>query len=726
MFESRNRLLAAAFAVALTGSGLSGCEATKDGDPYPQPITETMTASFNTTSGALPYPNDLFFAPSAAVPLSDGTLNLPTMPWRGTAMRDSLNTQDGWGTSATLDARFTLPLDAASINGTNIKIIKVWLDPSNKGPAQNPAYLPAGATSPVAGVLTYGTDFTADIQPDVDSGGTVLRITPLKPFDYSRGPTANAGTANAGRVLNVGYIVAITKGIKSTSGAAAQADTEYAGYRDAANCGGFTGTGALVCTLVKAHLGIVNAVTGTAPADVVLTWGFSTQSMDDTMKSVAAAAVATQTLIVPTGTKTPLGKGDVFVGSTVLPYYLKAPANTHDTSVLASVWKAASGPNPAFGLPDTTSTNLTMFNPMPAKQGGDQTVPVIVSVPNAASACAGKPAGGWPVAIVMHGITRNRSDAMAVADTFADKCVVVAAIDGPLHGIVDTASPLYCTPAKPQCVGATERTFDLDILNNDTGANAPAGDGKIDTSGAHAINLTNPATTRDQLRQAAADIMTFAKSVPGMAIPPGTPLPAGPLGVDATRIHYVGDSLGSIVGTVALPYAAGVRSATLEAPGGVITSILFESPAFKSRIYAGLNAAGLTSDSYPFNLFRRDFQAVVDSGDPVNYIKAAQAKVPTHLMMWPNDTVVPNASTLNMIRAGDLRQLTDLGPNPVTAGAGAYTSFSAGVHGSIFSPAASQAATAEAQAEMLLFADSVNATGGPFVVLINPDVLNLN
>ena len=277
MFESRNRLLAAAFAVALTGAGLSGCEASKDGDPYPKPITETMTASFNTATGALPYPNDLYFAPSAVVPLSDGTLNLPTtIPWRGAAMRDSLNSQDGWGTSATLDARFTLPLDAASINGTNIKIIKVWLDPSNKGPAQNPNYLPAGATSQVAGVLQYGTDFTADLSPDIDSGGQVLRIVPLKPFDYSRGPTANAGTPNAGRVLNVGYIVALTSGIKSTTGAAAQPDAEYAAYRDAANCGGFAGTGALVCTLVKAHVGIVNAVTGTSPGDVVLTLGAGT------------------------------------------------------------------------------------------------------------------------------------------------------------------------------------------------------------------------------------------------------------------------------------------------------------------------------------------------------------------------------------------------------------------------------------------------------------------
>ena len=45
-----------------------------------------------------------------------------------------------------------------------------------------------------------------------------------------------------------------------------------------------------------------------------------------------------------------------------------------------------------------------------------------------------------PVAIFQHGITRNRSDALAMADGFADQCFVVAAMDAPLHGIVNTGA----------------------------------------------------------------------------------------------------------------------------------------------------------------------------------------------------------------------------------------------------------------------------------------------
>ncbi len=170
-------------------------------------------------------------------------------------------------------------------------------------------------------------------------------------------------------------------------------------------------------------------------------------------------------------------------------------------------------------------------------------------MPNATSACPGKPTAGWPVAIVQHGITGNRAQALAMADAYADACFIVVAMDLPLHGIVQgdpTFGALYCSPALPQCIGATERTFNVDLVNNTTGV-AP-GDGKVDASGTHMINLTSPATGRDNLRQAEADLIQLTKSIPGLAIAPGTPAPAGPVGVDPTRISFVGQSLGGIVG----------------------------------------------------------------------------------------------------------------------------------------------------------------------------------
>jgi len=87
--------------------------------------------------------------------------------------------------------------------------------PDDEGAGTNPAFLPTGATSFIAGVLTYGTDFTADVSPDVDSAGKILRITPLKPLDFSTGPAVNDSGPNIGKVLNVGYLVVLTDGLRA-------------------------------------------------------------------------------------------------------------------------------------------------------------------------------------------------------------------------------------------------------------------------------------------------------------------------------------------------------------------------------------------------------------------------------------------------------------------------------------------------------------------------------
>ena len=326
---------------------------------------------------------------------------------------------------------------------------------------------------------------------------------------------------------------------------------------------------------------------------MILTWSFSTQSIDDVLdvvsKITTATADADRADRPDDRRRSTLraGKASIYVGSTKLPYYLTPPASATDSAaVLTKFWTAA-GPSQVPGI-DATSRNLTMFNPVPAKVA-DVTVPIVVTIPNATSACPGKPAAGWPVAIVQHGITGNRGQALTMADAYADACFIVVAMDLPLHGILQgdpTFGALYCSPALPQCIGATERTFNVDLVNNTTSA-AP-GDGKVDASGTHLINLTSPATGRDNLRQAEADLIQLTKSIPGLAIAPGTPAPAGPVGVDPTRISFTGLSLGAIVGGSHIHFTNDLRTATLSVPGGVITKLLLDSQTFGPRIKAGV------------------------------------------------------------------------------------------------------------------------------------------
>ncbi len=443
------------------------------------------------------------------------------------------------------------------------------------------------------------------------------------------------------------------------------------------------------------------------PASVVLSWNFTTQSVEDTFDVLAALVPAQPTGVQPTGFKTSdvspalQGKADIFVGTTQLPYYLEAASSPGDSNaVLKSYWKAA-GPSPVPGI-DPASRNLTRFNPVPGKTT-DVTVPLLVTVPNATAAGGAgcpRPTAGWPVAIVQHGITGNRSQALAMADSFADGCFIVAAIDLPLHGITDTANPLYAGPI--------ERTFNVDL-------NA---DGKIDDSGTHFINLSSPLTGRDNLRQGEADIIVLTKSLANLDVTGD-----GQPDVDPARIHYVGLSLGGIVGGAHVHHSD-TRTATLAVPGGVQTKLLLDSATFGPVVRAGLAAAGLVDNSTIFNnRILRDFQTVIDPGDPINHICACSAQQPVHLIQVVGDTVVPNNSTQRLVTAGNLRQITTPGPNPVGPTEGVWVNFTEGSHGSLFDPTASPAATVEMQKQTVGFAASAVLPGGPFVVVEDTSVV---
>ena len=728
--------LGAMASMALGMFALAGCSGSDDNNkgPNPPPPVPEAVANFDIATGTLPYPADPFFFAGS----TDGTVNIEiTLPTRPAAMRTALNSQDGWGLAVEPWTGFSMPLLPSSINGNTVKIVKVYLNPTNKAPVdvtdanQVAAYLPTGwnlAQGPVAGVLTYGTDYTAKVDPAIDSGGRILTITPLKPFQASTGPATTGG-----KVFNIGYIIYLTNGLTSTLGQPFSADTTYAAFKAApADCSTIAdATAKLVCQFTKPQLAIANAV-GINPANVILSWSFSTQSMNDPFAVIAATATPKPTAIVPlynaglgrivnTADFGAFGKANIYVGSTQLPYYLTAtnPTQTpaeQNAAVNLSFWKAANPPPPPLANPAGQSYSyVTMFNPIPGPTT-TVTVPIFVTVPRiGVSACPGMPVGGWPVAIVQHGITRNRTDAVAIADSFADACTIVVSMDLPLHGITatDPVNPLtalhcFLPPAAPNpaCLGAYERTFDVDL----------DGTPGIDSSGAYTINLASPITSRDNLRQGEADMIQLARSVPGLAVAQAAPgsLPVGAVGVNADRVGFVGLSLGAIVGGASGQYmAADVTSAALSVPGGVITKLLLDSPSFGPAIRAGLQAQGLTPDSTPFGQFFRDMQTVVDSGDPFNHILATQAALPTLLFMVEGDTVVPNSATQRLIYAGGLAQNTTLGAIPVAAGAGKWSYFVEGSHGTLFDPSASLPATQEMQAQTVTF----TASGGAAVVV---------
>ncbi|VAW43671.1 hypothetical protein MNBD_GAMMA02-495, partial [hydrothermal vent metagenome] len=343
--------------------------------------------------------------------------------------------------------------------------------------------------------------------------------------------------------------------------------------------------------------------------------------------------------MAPTGLSTAAiggaGIADIYIGTLASPYYLTAPSAANPIAPLNQFWKAAPGayvpPFNAFGL-DPTSTNLTVANPIPVATSM-QNLPVLMTVPNAGSGQA-KPEAGWPIVIFQHGITRNRTDMLAVADTMASIGFAVVAIDLAMHGITDVTNPFYIenTPFAPI---ASERTFDVDYVDNDTGAPGP--DGMIDSSAAHFVNLANLLVSRDNSRQGVADLFTLTESIPFMDIDGDA---AGDF--NEISIHFTGHSMGAITGINFLAFGPNIQSAVLSAPGGGIANLLVGSPAFGPSIIAGLAAAGVEQGTAEFNLFILAAQTTLDAADPINF--GGFATLQNHILLHEilGDQVITN------------------------------------------------------------------------------------
>jgi pimeloyl-ACP methyl ester carboxylesterase len=688
------------------------------GGTPPTPPTAS-TALFQVNAGVLPYPTDLYFAGS-----TDGTINIQP-PNSVMPNQAAINGLDGFSTTAVIRENFGGALDPTSFTAASVIVVPVVTDNLTK------------ATIGVAGApLTLGVDYSVGPGEELNGiGATILEIKPLHPLMPStclpNGP-ANCPTGN-------GYLVILTNGIKDTKGNPAVPDTDYANIKKALASGGATCPSITdpalngVCQLTGAQLQIAQALS-INPANIVLTFSFTTVSTLDTLQLVAATAQPQTIKLNPTGFTTqqvnPLlqGHADVYVGVLTIPYYLSKSAP------LSEYWHAPPFPR------DTSSTFVTRFNPLPVPTQTLQ-IPVLVTVPNASSAMgATPPAGGWPVTIYQHAIHSNREDMFGIADFFADSGFVVVAIDLPLHGVTtpydvtnpntyfyaSSANPLYAGLGLPAS-GSIERTFDLDLANNVT--EAAGADGQIDPTGSYFINLTSLLTSRDNLREGVADLIALVRTLPQLNL--------GAAGsVNAGAVHFVGHSLGAVVGGTFMSVVTPgeISTATLAMTGGGIADLLRESPTFGPRINAGLEAKGVYPGTTIYEQFFRDAQNAVDSGDPINFIAYATAAHPIHLIQVVGsntslpDQVVPNSATQRLINASTYlpapataAALTQLGSatpglqvNP--AGFRAFVNFTAGDHASIVLPTASQAATEEMQLEALTFTGQpVPAAGFPGV-----------
>lgn len=738
------RLIAA---VALAAIVTAGCSSSVDNGPDVTPTDPTTgngnpsganppagaaatAARFQPAQGVFPFPNDLYFSGT-----TDGTLNI--QPANGLIPQQvGLNALDGWSTTAPIRVNFGGPLNPASFSGATVRIYQVTVSNTTK------------AVSGFTRVLTYGTDYTAGLATDTGIGPTILEIRLLRPLEPSSGPLAPTDPLPPG----TGYLVVLTNGITMADGSAATADRDYATIKttlgatvNPANCATLPNApmqGA--CGFTASHYAVAaNPGLGAAavdPASVIVSFHFSTQATRDTMRILGQLIYLAPPPAIGVSAAPGISLADLNpalppianarFGTVTVPYYsyiptAQAPGGiSTDANILRRSWTAASAP-PAPLTDPNNERNLTRYNPVPGLVANKQ-IPLLVTVPNANAGAAGvKPAEGWPVVIFQHGITGDRSQALAIAGAFASQGWVVAAVDLPLHGITSTASPLY--------QASNEQTFNLDLVVNATGASGQ--DTLIDPSGTHFINLTFPLASRDNLRQAAVNMLALTRALPTLDLD-GDP---DTVDVNPGRIAFVGMSLGSITGIVygaSLPNPALVKTMAFSVPGGGVAELLRDSASFGPRINAGLQAQGLLAGTTLYNQFFRDAQAIVDAGDSLNYVAAAAGAPGRAIYLSqvvgtdpppPNpDQVIPNSATQRLITAIEGAGITfPRRSSGVNLGSG-YVNFIAGDHGSLLSPVASAATTVEMQTEAATFTVSGNpaaGTGTPVISIANTAVV---
>lgn len=721
-------------AACVTGSSGSG-------DPNPN---SGFQARFVPLGGVMPFPNDLYFNGSTT-----GTLNIPgsaTVPQNAPLL--ALNHLDGFGTESDINIYFTSAVDASTL-ASNVFVFQVTSNATTK------------ALTGFTKVLNPGTDYSIGLSPGTDSNGEIVTIKPLKPLA--------ASTVSGTTPVPATYLVVVTNGVKDTNGDPVTPSSDYSAILAAD-----TSSGAPVSSVTKINMAATDpllpvaqftyaqlavaypVIHGINPkfttSNVAVTFSFSTAYLGLSLAELSASATPTAQPsgvgIVDTGetvcdvlvasgqlANTAACAGvpgstavEVFAGTVALPYYLAIPSASDPTAALTDSWHNAKGGDTAIS---TDPSSL-----LPVATVKQNVIPILVAAPISGGPCGAVPAGGWPTVIFQHGITRNREDMLGIASTLvvggvgSGFCTAVVAIDLPLHGVTNTKDPFY--------VKGHERTFDMDLENNKTLASGP--DGQIDSSGAWFINLNSTITSRDNLREGAADLINLAATLPNLS--------AGSNTFNSSAVFFVGHSLGGIVGTDFLGadtagHALGgplrIQGAVLANPGGHIAELLRNSPEFEPIIDAQLAANGLAKGSQAYYDFYSEAQAVVEDGDPANYAALASQGHLVHMLEVvggldagsPPDQVVPNSATDVLIgQMGISTPVSTLGPsNAIALGAPTLAQFISGDHGSVLSPAAPSGAaaadvtayaavTTEMQTEILELFGSI-AAATPVVTVAN-------
>lgn len=578
--------IAVAIALGLTGCGDSIEDIKQDVTQPGGTVVPSSRVVFDPNAGAVSVPNDLLFQGT-----TDGTLTLDsgatpdyTNPQVALGALDGWSTQNPFAISLSFPPNISLDMNSARARGS-VRLFKAVMgDPAS--PETDCRTVPRGMACKIVAELEYGVDFVSA------GSGTNVAVIPLKPLE--------AATT---------YLLALTNGLKDSTGAAVKPSTTYELVKqDLATKPLATEAQRSLQAVINSFENAITRDSNLASESIIYTAAITTQSTGAVLanlKQLMASSTPTgyapgpltvqNTELMVSQANPAFASQPAFAitrlyrGSLTLPYFLERPSAANVTAPLNTRWMARcdSGATlaalPASMKPATPvsendgfcqavsngalrdlnvdpARHLTKFNTIP-KINSYQTVAVQMTVPETPT--IPMPEAGWPVVILQHGITSRKEDMLAITGTLASQGFATIAIDHPLHG----------------SRGFTQQT-ETGTLTFNASTN----------SATDYMNLANLLVTRDNLRQSIADMLALRFALNNIS----------GVSIDTSRVQLLGHSLGAITGAsmVALANTTTgdadvdadfkIEAAVLAMPGGAVANLLLDSARFGPLIKASI------------------------------------------------------------------------------------------------------------------------------------------
>lgn len=224
------------------------------------------------------------------------------------------------------------------------------------------------------------------------------------------------------------------------------------------------------------------------------------------------------------------------------------------------------------------------------------------------------PPSGYPVVIVQHGLQGDRSFLLTLANTFAKRGFASVAIDAVTFG-----------------ARALETGKNVDQISNfkwSETAKYKGPDGLVDERASALAffgNFLSFGATRDQLRQAVLDIGSVTELLRNPNLDLGPLLTAVPgAKLDGSRLAYVGDSFGSVVGLMVAAVDPRISAMVMNVGGGgILTEMVANSPVFATAVgTAGGLTYGIGYDRFTWrHPMVNMLQWILDPADPLSHAK---------------------------------------------------------------------------------------------------------